>query len=68
MCYQYANTVWDYTTGNHWCMCVDTKLRGIEATWVVSGDRGRARTNYENLSGGQQTTPLISCPCVYENT
>lgn len=44
-CYQYANKILDYTLREISGACVDTKLRGIEATWVVSGDRGRARTN-----------------------
>ena len=29
--------------------CVDTKPRGIEATYVISGDRGQPRENSHSL-------------------
>ena len=44
-----TNWIFEQTPSSHFCLkvvrkkgdCVDTKLRGIEATCTVSGDRGR---------------------------
>ena len=50
--------------------CVDTKLKGIKATCIVSGEKWRSActASNENLGNDQWTRLVILCARVYENT
>ena len=55
--------------------CVHTKSRGIEATCIVGGDRGRpcvsshSQCKQHELGGGQRTRLcIVICTCVFPNT